>query len=182
MVKGSTNLASAFDRIENDGASNKKVIIITDGDCDPGLSSNLSTRSPFHTATDINGKYKHLPTNSYLIVNVSVDNMSFPFLAIDPKVCYLTGNNPKTMSGFIKAVIMSIQMNTQITPQLIMQYSLDQDELKLPVSVPSFSNLLTDEEIKDVFTAFMNNSAPKESESSNNDDESTDQSVSTLWN
>ena len=86
------------------------------------------------------------------------------------------------MSGFIKAVIMSIQMNTQITPQLIMQYSLDQDELKLPVSVPSFSNLLTDEEIKDVFTAFMNNSAPKESESSNNDDESTDQSVSTLWN
>lgn len=185
-TSGSTNLASVLDVLDKNNICGKNVIVITDGDCDPSYDvSGRSERkkSPFHEATDINGKYKQLYTNFYLVVNVKKEKMAFPYLAIDPKVCYLTGNNPKTMRGFIKAMIMSMKNNTQITPELIMQYSIDYEELQLPVSVPSYSAVLSEEDVKKLFDAFMENLPPKKAGDSGDkaDDSDNDSDNDSDW-
>ena len=175
---GSTNLSSVFDELNKQNIMNKNILIITDGDCDPSSSTKPSS-SPFHEATDINGKYKGLHTNFYLVVNVKVDKMAFPFLAIDPKVCYLTGNNPKTMRGFIKAMVMSMRNNVIVTPEMVMLYSIDYDELHLPCSVPSYSAILSEDHVRDLFEAFVKNMPPKKScsESSESSSESSESSI-----
>jgi len=154
---GSTNLQSAFDTLESNSKSNKHVVVITDGDCDPvrGGKSN-----PFHHVT-IPGKYQHLHMNEYTVVNVSQSKMNFPYLGLDPKVCYVTGNNPKTLNGLIKSLIMSASLKVPITPELILQNSLDMDCLQLPC-IPShpYQLTLSDEQKERLFQVIMSNLPP----------------------
>ena len=128
-VRGSTNLQSAFTLFERLELTNKKVIIISDGDCD----EDIDGKSPFRDITKLNGKYKFINLNSYVVVNVNSEMMSFPYLSTDANVCYVSGNNAKTLRGFIKSVIVSIEKNIVLTPFLILQSTIGTDELILPI-------------------------------------------------
>ena len=154
--EGSTNLKSIFDLLENEKASNKTVIIITDGDCDPGYDN---TTSPFHKVTCAL-TYKSMSTNNYVVVNVKEDKMNFPYLGIDPKVCYVTGNNTKTINGLIKSMIVAKRDSISITPELILQYSLDLVELDVPEVSPTFTMVLTEEQIINLHKVFIKNLPP----------------------
>jgi hypothetical protein len=155
---GSTNLQAAFDTIEADAKSNKHVVVITDGDCDPvGARSN-----PFHLVTTP-GKYQYLHLNEYTVVNVSQTKLNFPFLGLDPKVCYVTGNNPKTLNGLIKSLIMSANLKIPITPELVLKNSLDLDCLQFPF-IPSdpyqLTLALSDQQKEKLFSVIMSNIPP----------------------
>ena len=63
-------------------------------------------------------------------MNVNEEKMNFPYLNMDPNVCYVTGNKPKTLNGFIKALIFSIINKIILTPSLVLKYSLELEELK----------------------------------------------------
>jgi len=158
---GGTNLQCAFDTLEAHSKSNKHVVIITDGDCDPvGGSSS----SPFHHVTTP-GKYQHLHLNEYTVVNVSQTKMNFPYLGLDPKVCYVTGNNPKTLNGLIKSLIMSASLKIPITPELVLQNSLDMDCLQLPC-VPSnpYQITLSNDQKERLFQVIMSNLPPSKNQ------------------
>ena len=117
---GCTRLQNVFNYIKKEKITDKNIIIITDGDCDPrGHNSN-----PFHTAP------KEDQNIRYVVVNVNEEKMNFPYLNMDPNVCYVTGNNPKTLNGFIKALIFSIINKIILTPSLVLKYSLELEELK----------------------------------------------------
>jgi hypothetical protein len=117
---GCTKLQNVFKYIKKEKITDKNIIIITDGDCDPhGNNSN-----PFHTAP------KEDQNIRYVVVNVKEEKMNFPYLNMDPNVCYVTGNNPKTLNGFIKALIFSIINKIILTPSLVLKYSLELEELK----------------------------------------------------
>ncbi len=155
-VKGSTCLDQAFDLLEKKNVTDKIIMIITDGDCDPIRGS---TSNPFHEAT-VPGKYTYLPTNNYVVVNVKQDKLNFPYLGMDPKVCYVTGNNPKTINGLIKSIIVSKKENISITPELILEYTLNMIELNVPEIIPKLSLQLSDEEIDRLYMVFIKNLPP----------------------
>lgn len=157
-TSGSTELTSAFNMLESEKKSDKIVMIITDSDCDP---RGTQKSNPFHCATVLGRGYIYLPSNNYIVVNVKVEKLNFPYLDIDPKVCYLTGNNPKTLNGLIKSMIVSVRDKISITPDLILNYSLQMDELELPVIPPTYSKVLNKEEIKKLFEIIQNNLPPK---------------------
>lgn len=115
---GSTNLNSILQYFDKKQLTNKNVIICTDGDCDPSRNN----KSPFH---DIAQKSKYLNTHNYIVLNVNQSTLKFPYLFNDIRVCYLTGNNPKQLNGFIKALVYSTINNVPITPELILKYCLD---------------------------------------------------------
>ncbi len=156
-VQGSTDLCSVFDLLDKESKENKIIMIITDGDCDP----RGGTRNPFHVATNP-GTFSHLHKNNYVVVNVKVDRLNFPFIDIDPKVCYLTGNNPKTINGLIKSLVVSSRDKIPITPSLILNYTLELDELDLPVVIPKFNKTLTEEQISKLYNIMcIKNQPPK---------------------
>ncbi len=157
-TNGSTNLTSVFDMLESENKSDKILMIITDSDCDPKGSNGIN---PFHCATVPGNGYVHLPSNNYIVVNVKLEKLNFPFIDIDPKVCYVTGNNPKTLNGLIKSMIVSVRNKIPITPDLILNYTLQLDELDLPVTPPVYSNVLNSEEIKRLFDIIQANLPPK---------------------
>jgi hypothetical protein len=165
--KGSTNLASVFQHLNSIMTSNKNVIIITDGDCDPGCYTSDRhgySANPFHEVTRIDKKkstYPHVTDNNYVVVNVKQEKMNFPYLDVDPNVCYLTGNNPKTLNGFIKALCESTKSNTAITPDLVLKYTLSMEELDFGITVPTFSSVMSDERIGVLFETFKKNLPPK---------------------
>ena len=170
-VKGSTNLSSVFQYLNSITASNKNVIIITDGDCDPGnyhsgssyKSGSGFSSNPFHEVTREDKKkslYPNVKDNNYVVVNVKSEKMNFPYLDLDPNVCYLTGNNPQTLNGFIKALCESTKLGTTITPDLVLKYTLTIDELEFG-SVPSFTSIMSDERIGLLFEVFQKNLPPK---------------------
>lgn len=98
---GSTELESIFNHFRTKCIYNKNVIIITDGDYDPKSysSSNYGSSNSFHFAPKSEQKLK------YVVVNVKETLMNFPYLGMDHDVCYVTGNNPKTLNGLIKALV-----------------------------------------------------------------------------
>jgi len=155
-VSGSTSLSSAFDILESESKSNKIVMVITDGDCDPCGYYPHRTVNPFHEATNP-GRYIHLPTNNYIVINVKLEKLNFPYIDIDPKVCYLTGNNPKTINGLIKSMIISTRDKIPITPDLILTHSLDMEELELPEIPNQYSMILSEEEISSLFRVILKN-------------------------
>lgn len=145
-VEGSTNLNSVFDLLDKEEKEDKIIMIITDGDCDP----SGGRRNPFHLATNPE-HYNHLHKNNYVVINVKIDRLNFPFIDIDPRVCYLTGNNPKTINGLIKSLVISSRDKIPITPSLILNYSLEMDELELPIIPPKFTTLMTDSQISELY-------------------------------
>jgi hypothetical protein len=161
-VSGSTNLKAVFDMLEEDSKSNKTVMIITDSDCDPNRGPRNGSSNPFHQATTPGNGYSHLPSNNYVVVNVKLEKLNFPFIDIDPKVCYVTGNNPKTLNGLIKSIIISKRDNISITPELILTNSLQMDELNLPdIQLRPYSKVFTQSEINNIFKVIQKNLPPK---------------------
>ena len=162
--RGSTVLENVFRYLNTIKTSNKNVIIITDGDCDPGQYSNNISNSPFHEVTRLDkdaSKFPYITNCHYIVVNVNNSEMNFPYLDCDPMVCYLTGNNPKTLNGFIKALSESTKSNTIITPELILKYTLTLNELDFEHPVPKFSSIMSDERINQLFEVFKKNLPPK---------------------
>jgi hypothetical protein len=158
-TKGSTNLSAVFNFLNIKNTYDKNVVIITDGDCDPSYDNN----NPFHKV--LSGiSYPNIKNCNFIVVNVKETNLNFPYLNIDPKVCYLTGNNPKTLNGFIKALCEAVKSKIAITPDMILKYSLDMEELTLDFAVPKYSNVMTDERIASLFDVFCKNLPPKKIE------------------
>ena len=155
-ITGSTVLQSAFDTLESNKKSNKQVVIITDGDCDP----HGGTSNPFHNVT-VPGKYQYLHTNNYIVVNVKQTKMNFPYLGMDPKVCYVTGNNPKTLNGLIKSLVMSVRDKVPITPEAVLMNSLDMEQLELPCPVPTYQMILSNDVIHRLYDVIISNMPPK---------------------
>jgi hypothetical protein len=147
---GGTNLDAVFKRFRQDNLCNKNMIILTDGDCDPKHGSN-----PFHNA----------PTSSHnnnvIVLNLNQSMMCFPHLHTDPNVCYVTGNNPKTLNGFIKALVISMKESRPITPELVLKCSLDLEELENSFEFGSYSKEFESEEISKLFETFQKNLPPK---------------------
>ena len=151
-TKGCTNLTSVFTHFKCSNIRDKNVIIITDGDCDP--SQHGESTNPFHTAPKKNQNLK------YIVVNVNETKMNFPYLGMDTDVCYVSGNNPKTLNGLIKALVVSLMQNVLLTPTLVLSCSLDLDELTNTFDVGTFSNVYEKETIQKVFNVFMKNKPP----------------------
>lgn len=162
--KGSTNLDAVFQHLNSVETHDKNVIIITDGDCDPGhYNRSGHSSNPFHEVTREDKEKSSFPNvvdNNFVVINVKEEKMNFPYLDLDPNVCYLTGNNPKTFNGFIKALCESTKTGTTITPDLILKYTLSMDELEFG-TVPSFSSTMSYERISLLFEAFKKNLPPK---------------------
>ena len=153
---GSTRLNSVFEHFKKESIRNKNVIIITDGDCDPITYSNDSSSSnPFHSAPKSSQGLK------YIVVNVKETKMNFPYLGMDPDVCYVTGNNPKTLGGLFKALIKSLVDKIPLTPSLVLKCSLDLDELTHGFVLGSFTKIFNPDEISKIHQVFMRNMAPK---------------------
>ncbi len=164
-VRGSTNLQSIFTRLEEEKASNKIVLIITDGDCDPSYNS----KNPFHDVTC--GKtYKYISNNNYVVINVKQEKMNFPYLGIDPKVCYVTGNNPKTINGLIKSMVVAQRDSISITPELILQYSLDLVELSLPEVPPVLTRVFSEDDYVKLHKVFISCLPPSKIIEKDNED------------
>lgn len=158
----STCLDCVFTYFNSTKISNKNVIIITDSDCDP--SHYGGTINPFHEVTRLDkdaSMYPNVIDCNFIVVNVKESDLKFPYLDLDPRVCYLTGNNPKTINGFIKALCESSKNETMITPDLILKYSLSIPELNLEFPVPKLSKIMTDDRIATLFTVFQKNLPPK---------------------
>jgi hypothetical protein len=149
---GSTELTKVFDYFRSNKIRDKNVIIITDGDCDPQTGSQSN---PFHTAPKGECGMK------YVVVNVKETRMNFPYLGMDPDVCYVSGNNPKTLNGLIKALVISMVENKPITPSLVLKCSLDLIELEHSFQVGTFSKVFTQEEISNLYGVFLRNLPPK---------------------
>jgi len=124
-VEGSTNLNAALEYFERKCLGNKKVVIITDSDCDP-LSG--STTSAFHDA--FHPKNRFLPTNQYIVMNVKEPLMNFPFLDFHEKVCYVSGTS--TIVFLIEALLECTKRNILLTPGLVLQCCLGSKTFKLP--------------------------------------------------
>ena len=160
-TSGSTNLDSIFTHLNTINTSNKNIVIITDGDCDPG-QYNGST-NPFHEVTRSdkeNSAFPNIINNNYVVINVKETKMNFPYLNIDPSVCYFTGNNPKTITGFIKALCISTKNNTIITPDIVLDCTLTLDELDISdigKPIPKYSKVMSDERIERMYNVFMDN-------------------------
>lgn len=150
-TNGSTELEHIFSHFRSIDLRDKNVIIITDGDCDP---SNGST-NPFHTAPKGESGLK------YVVVNVNETKMNFPFLGLDPDVCYVTGSNPKTINGLIKALVISGNNNVPITPTLVLNCSLDLEELEHDFIIPNHQIQFSREVISELFDIFMSNLPPQ---------------------
>jgi len=153
-IQGTTNLKSVFTHFKSSNIRDKNVIIITDGDCDPCSYAYDGNTNPFHTAP------KREQNLKYIVVNVNETKMNFPYLGMDPDVCYVSGNNPKTLNGLIKALVMSLMQNVPLTPTLVLSCSLDLDELANTFDVGTFSNVYEEETIQKVFQVFMKNKPP----------------------
>jgi hypothetical protein len=174
---GSTELNLVFKELNKDKISGKNIIIITDGDCDP-VGQNKS--NPFHQATiqdKSKSAYPYIINCNFVIINVKEKKMGFPYLNLDPQVCYLTGNNPKTIIGFIKALTISAKTKLPITPDLVLSCTLNLDELIISKQLPQlYSNIMSDSRIDRLYTIFMKNIPKKkvivqEPIQSNNQDE-----------
>lgn len=162
-TEGSTNLDSIFRYLNNTKTNNKNLLIITDSDCDPHNYSGFGGKNPFHEISRLDretSRYPDVKDCNVIVVNVKVNNLSFPYLNIDPKVCYLTGNNPKTLNGFIKALCESVKNNTMITPESILKYSLALEELNLNYNVPKYNKVLTERDVNLFYEVLKNNLAP----------------------
>ena len=153
-TQGCTDLKSVFTHFKSSNVRDKNVIIITDGDCDPCGYAYGERTNPFHTAPKGEQNLK------YIVVNVKETKMNFPYLGMDPDVCYVSGNNPKTLNGLIKALVMSLIQNVPLTPTLVLSCSLDLDELTNTFDVGTFSNVYEEETIQKVFQVFMKNKPP----------------------
>jgi hypothetical protein len=174
QTDGSTNLESVFEHFRTCEITNKNVIIITDGDCDPntyGTGVTNETTNPFHTAPKSEQGLK------YVVVNVKESKLDFPYLALDPDVCYLTGNNPKTLNGFIRALVVSIKESVPLTPTLVLKYSLVLDELTHSFEFGTFSKVYTPDEINRMFEIFKLNLPPKKISPGENVDGVMDENV-----
>ena len=125
-IQGSTNLMSAFQTLENQGVSNKNVIIFTDSDCDPVDSSSTSA---FHYAFDA-ARNKYLHTNRFIIMNLKETKMGFPYMNFNENVCYINGIN--TIDYLIEALITTHQKNIPFTPDLVLKCCLDSDKFVIP--------------------------------------------------
>jgi hypothetical protein len=157
-TQGSTELSSVFKFMNTKKTCDKNIVIITDGDCDPSDYHN-----PFHQVLD-GVTYPNIKECNFIVVNVKETGLKFPYLNIDPRVCYLTGNNPKTLNGFIKALCEAVKSKLTITPDMILKYSLDIEELTLEYPVPTYSNVMSEERISELFEVFKKNLPPKKDE------------------
>ena len=166
QTQGSTNLTSVFTYFKCSNIRDKNVIIITDGDCDPcGYTNSVN---PFHTAPKSSHNLK------YIVVNVKETKMNFPYLGMDPDVCYISGNNPKTLNGLIKALVVSLMQNVPLTPTLVLSCSLDLDELANTFDVGTFSNVYEEDIIQKVFQVFMKNKPPTRTNSYSESDSNSE--------
>jgi hypothetical protein len=97
--------------------------------------------------------------------------MNFPYLGMDPKVCYVTGNNPKTLNGLIKSLVMSARDKVPITPEVVLKNSLDMELLELPCPVPPYTMILSNDDIHRLYNVIMSNIPPPKKEHDNNHEE-----------
>ena len=95
--------------------------------------------------------------------------MNFPYLGMDPKVCYVTGNNPKTLNGLIKSLVMSVRDKVPITPEAVLMNSLDMEQLELPCPVPTYQMILSNDVIHRLYDVIMSNMPPKKEILEDND-------------
>jgi hypothetical protein len=116
-TQGSTILKKAFRYLEEKKYTNKNVVIFSDGDVDPKKNG----KNPLHDAFN-NNKYKYLPTNNYIVMNVNQTKMSFPFLNFHEKVCIINGTS--TVVFLIESLIISWKTNARITPTMILDCCL----------------------------------------------------------
>jgi hypothetical protein len=137
---------------------NKNIIIITDGDCDP---IDNKTTSPFHEVFKENGRYNYIKNTTFTIINTKTEKLDFPYLNTDKGVCYLSGNNPKNISAFIKAIYISSKNNILITPSLVLHCCMELPELIIPFPIhnsnSNSNSLINDNIIKQMFNAYSNN-------------------------
>jgi len=129
--QGSTELIEAFKYLEQNRIGNMIAVIVTDGDCDPDPSKPKNI-SAFHEAFN-SRRFKYLPTNQYVIMNVKEDTMRFPYMNYHARTCFITGTS--TVVFLIEALIECSKNNTLITPVLILQKCLDSKNFKLPESI-----------------------------------------------
>jgi hypothetical protein len=131
---GCTQLSSVFNYLKTECITNKNIVIITDGDCDPD-SDNI-TSSPFHTVFD-KSLYSNLHTCNYIILNVNESKMSFPYLNFHPNVSYINGI--MCLDFLIEALIRSEKNSIPLTPSLLLECCLDADRFQIP---PEINDLL----------------------------------------
>jgi hypothetical protein len=130
----STNLGSAFHMLESRKESNKNVLIITDSDCDP---IDSQTKSAFHYAFD-KKQTSYLHTNKYIVMNVSVEKMSFPYLSFHENVSYVNGTS--TISFLIEALILSRMNRLPFTPELVLECCLNSSKFAVPEDIRRMLN------------------------------------------
>jgi hypothetical protein len=162
---GSTQLKSVFEHFKKENIRDKNVIIITDGDCDPINSYDYKNQSanPFHSAPRSSHGLK------YIVINVKETKMNFPYLNMDPDVCYVSGRNPKIMTGLFKALIKSLVDNVLLTPSLVLKCSLDLDELKHDFTLGIFRKIYNSDEITKIHQIFIKNIPKQKAQHSNSE-------------
>jgi len=133
VFQGSTELIEAFKYLENNRIGDSLVVLFSDGDCNPD-PSNSKNINAFHAAFNIN-RFKYLPTNQYIIMNVNEEMMRFPFMNFHERTCIITGTS--TVVFLIEALIECSKNKTYVTPVMILQKCLNSKNFKLPDSIIS---------------------------------------------
>jgi hypothetical protein len=131
--QGYTELIGAFKYLEQNHIGNNIVVIISDGDCDPD-PENKNNISVFHEAFNTK-KYKYLPTNQYVVMNVNEKTMKFPYMNFHERTSFITGTS--TVQFLIEALIECSKNNLLLTPGLVLKKCLNSQNFKLPESIIS---------------------------------------------
>ena len=164
-TSGTTNLESVFKYMINNNIKNKQVLIFTDGDCDYCFNKNTleesNTNNPFHL-------YLNKIDSNVCIFNLKQDKLCFPYLAQDPRTCYLGGNNMKVLVGFTKALAHSILNNEPITPTLILYHSLNLNELEHSYNFKYINKISANDKKKLLYTVKNNIPLPSNKNYSDN--------------
>lgn len=172
-IEGSTCLDKAFELVREDyekTLERRFVLILTDGDCDFCFKNDTFSSNPFHHYLD------KLPYHQFCVFNLKQDKLAFPYLAQDPRVSYLSGNNPKVLIGVTRAIVNAVMNETHITPNDVLYYSLDLDELDISrFDIDNFKyNKLNSVEIEKLFKVVNMNVPKKYDVLGNINDDSSD--------
>ena len=132
---GATCLDKAIHLLETLSDRADTVLIFSDGDCDPSPSN----QNPFCEALEL------LPSTSFIMFNLNMQEFCFPHLSDQERVCYLGGSNLKVITTAIQAIL----KGHKFTPEHVMELSLEAFE---PPFVPSLHNrALTEQQINRLF-------------------------------
>ena len=136
-VSGSTNLASIFSYLEN---NDNTTLIITDGDCDPNIENN----SPFKDALI------RFPNRKFIVWNVKVSKLHFPYSITDSRVGYISGNEPSVIESVFKCL-----SNGVLTPTSLLETCIS--TIETPFMLEPVEKPLTNCQIQKIFSAIKKN-------------------------